>query len=245
MKSARGCRDQLSRREEQLDVPADALTYGFMLLRRSIKMPPAIAVALLIFAVLAGSAHARKKDPAFATSPEDPVLRGQIAALAPSIDPDEARQVAEIAYTTGRDLKREWKVVWPPGLQNFLVNTGRRKGGLCFQFAERLLLRLSEQKWETLEFHWAESFERTASEHNVIVVTAKGQPFNQGIILDNWRYGGRLVWGFVQEDPHYQWHENRGQFAKVLARRVSPNPARRDAAASNAPVPSAQADDDH
>jgi hypothetical protein len=176
-------------------------------------------------AILGSIADARKKEPEFATSVDDPVLRGRIAALAPGIDPEEARRVAEIAYTTGRDLKKEWKVAWPPGLQNFFVNTGQRKGGLCFQFAERLLWRLAAQKWETLEFHWAESFERTASEHNVIVVTAKGQDFYQGIILDNWRYGGRLVWGRVIDDPHYQWHENKPQFQKVLNRIPKPSPS--------------------
>jgi hypothetical protein len=111
-----------------------------------------------VLATLASTAEARKKEPEFATSADDPFLRGRIAALGPGIDPQEARRVAEIAYTTGRDLKKEWKVAWPPGLQNFLVNTGQRKGGLCFQFAERLLWRLAAQKWETLEFHWAESF---------------------------------------------------------------------------------------
>jgi hypothetical protein len=187
------------------------------------------ATILLLLALSVAPAEARKKEPEFATSADDPVLRGRIAALSPTIDPDEARRVAQIAYTIGRELKKEWKVVWPPGVQNFLVNTGQRKGGLCFQFAERLLLRLSEQKWETVEFHWAESFERTASEHNVIVVTAKGQDFYRGIILDNWRYGGRLVWGPVVEDPHYQWHENKPQFQKVLNRRPSPTPPSRSA----------------
>jgi hypothetical protein len=201
-----------------------------------------IAGIFLALAAFAAAAQPQKKDPAFATSADDPVLRGRITALAPNIDPEEARRVAEIAYTIGRDLKREWKVVWPPGLQNFLVNTGRRKGGLCFQFAERLLLRLSELKWDTLEFHWAESFERTASEHNVIVVTAKGQSFYQGIILDNWRYGGRLVWGPLVEDPHYKWHENKPQFVKVLNRRIRPNPAPSAAPTTNSPPPSAQAE---
>jgi hypothetical protein len=183
------------------------------------------AVLVSALAILASIVDARKKDPEFATSADDPVLRGRIAALAPRIDPEEARRVANIAYTTGRDLKKEWKMAWPPGLHNFLVNTGQRKGGLCFQFAERLLWRLAAQKWETLEFHWAESFERTASEHNVIVVTAKGQDFYQGIILDNWRYGGRLVWGRVVDDPHYQWHENKPQFQKVLNRIPKPSPS--------------------
>jgi hypothetical protein len=190
-----------------------------------------------VLATFVTVAAARKKEPAFATSANDPVLRGQIAALAPSVDPQEASRVTEIAFTTGRDLKREWRVVWPPGLQNFLVNTGQRKGGLCFQFAEKLLLRLADQKWETVEFHWAESFETTMSEHNVIVVTAKGQPFSRGIILDNWRYGGRLVWGPVVDDPHYSLHENKPQFARVLTKRVAPSAPDR----STAPAPSVQA----
>jgi len=184
-----------------------------------------IASLVLVIAALSSMAYAGKKDPVFATSADDPVLRARIVALGPNIDPDEARRIAEIAYTTGRDLKKEWRVVWPPGLQNFLVNTGKRKGGLCFQFAERLLWRLSAQNWNTVEFHWAESFETTASEHNVIVVTAKGQDFYQGIILDNWRYGGRLVWGSVLEDPFYRWHENKGQFQKVVNRRPQQTPS--------------------
>jgi hypothetical protein len=185
---------------------------------RSIRL----ACILLGFISLAALAEARKKNPEFATSPDDPVLRSSIAGLGPGIDPEEADRVARIAYTIGRELRKEWRVVWPPALHNFLVNTKQRKGGLCFQFAERLLLRLTEYRWDTLEFHWAESFERTPAEHNVIVVTAKGQPFSRGIILDNWRYGGRLVWGFAVDDPHYEWHENKGQVVKVLARRPRP-----------------------
>jgi hypothetical protein len=193
------------------------------------RLPAVIAMAACGFALSAEVAQARKKDPEFAMSANDPALRSHIAALAPNVDPAEAQRVAEIAYNTGRDKRKEWGVVWPPGLNNFLINTGAKKGGLCFQYAEALLLRLNELKWETLEFHWAESFERTISEHNVIVVTAKGQPFSRGIILDNWRYGGRLVWGAVVDDPHYQWHENKAFFQKVLNKRVaikaSPSPA--------------------
>jgi hypothetical protein len=157
-----------------------------------------------------------REEPAFATSADDLELRNKIAALSPTVRLDEAQRVARCAYITGRELKREWRVVWPPGLQNFLVNTGARKGGLCFQWATELLLRLDALKLETLELHWAESFERTASEHNVIVVTAVGQPFQRGILLDNWRYGGRLIWGPITSDPHYQWKENKAEAARRL-----------------------------
>src|SRR5947207_15749133 len=89
----------------------------------------AILVTLLVLADCAPSASARGREPAFATSPDDAALRDRIAALSPSVRPEEAQKVARCAYTTGRELKREWRVVWPPGLQNFLVNTGARKGG--------------------------------------------------------------------------------------------------------------------
>jgi hypothetical protein len=199
-----------------------------------------IATLLILTVFWASSAEARRKDPAFATSADDPILRGRIAALGSNVDPQEARRVAQIAYTIGRDLKREWRVVWPPGFHNFLVNRGARKGGLCFQWAERLLLRLTEEKWQTLEFHWAESFVTTMSEHNVIVVTAKEQHFSRGILLDNWRYGGHLVWGPVIDDPHYQWKENKRQFMHVLSKRAVPAPssapARNSAPASKSDV---------
>ena len=183
----------------------------------------AVVAAVVALANCAPSASARvREEPAFATSADDPALRSRLAALSPDVRPEEAQRVARCAYTTGRELAREWRVVWPPGLQNFLVNTGRRKGGLCFQWAEELLLRLDALKLETLELHWAESFERTASEHNVVVVTARGQPFAQGILLDNWRYGGRLIWGPVVTDPHYRWKENKAEAARRLQRRSAP-----------------------
>jgi hypothetical protein len=181
-----------------------------------------VSVTILV-ATLASVAQAKKKDPEYANSADDPKLRFAIATLAPGVDPEEALRVTQIAFNTGRDLKKEWQVVWPPGVQNFLVRTGKRKGGYCYQFAERLLWRLTAQKWDTLEFHWAESFENTSAEHNVIVVTAKGQDFYRGIILDNWRYGGHLVWGPVLEDPHYRWHENKPQFQKVVNRGPAPH----------------------
>jgi hypothetical protein len=187
---------------------------------RANRLALCVVFALVAVTSCVPSAVARgREEPAFATSADDVALRSRLAALSPSVRPEEAQRVAQCAYATGRDLKREWRVVWPPGVQNFLVNTGVRKGGLCFQWATELLLRLDKLKLETLELHWAESFERTASEHNVIVVTSKGQPFQEGILLDNWRYGGRLIWGPVTGDPHYQWKENKTEAVRRLGKR--------------------------
>ena len=151
-----------------------------------------------------------------ATSADDPALRARLLALSPAVSPDEAQRVAECAYNTGRELAREWRVVSLPGVQNFLVNTGARKGGLCFQYATELLIRLDALKLQTLDLHWAEAYPRTGAEHNVIVVTAKGQPFQKGVILDNWRYQGHLVYCWVMMDTQYRWKENRGELVRRL-----------------------------
>jgi len=88
-----------------------------------------------------------------ATSANDRTLRRQLLALSPAVRPDEADRVVHCAYTTGRELAREWRVVWIPGVQNFLVNIGARKGGLCFQWAGKLLSRLDALRLQTLDLH--------------------------------------------------------------------------------------------
>lgn len=196
---------------------------SFRLHRRSSFRTCALTT-LIVLQVCASSSLARRdKEPVFAKSAEDPVLRHRIATLGPGVDPEEARLVASTAYATGRELARNWRVLWPPGLQNFLVNTGAREGGLCFQWATELLIRFDALQLKTLELHWAESYPGTASEHNVIVVTARGQPFAQGILFDNWRYSGRLAWGPVNGDPDYEWTENRAEATRRLDRSRSKN----------------------
>ena len=178
-------------------------------------------VPVLVLALSSPLGRGRRGELFVSWSAEDPSLRTRIAALSPTVSPDEARRVADTAYMTGRELHREWRVAWLPGIQNFLVNTGRRKGGLCFQWATELLVRLDALKLQTLELHWAESFANTSGEHNVIVVTARGQAFEKGILLDNWRYSGHLVWTQVTMDPEYHWTENKSELGPRLGRAMN------------------------
>ena len=144
-------------------------------------------------------------------------LRTKLAMLSPTVRVDEAEKLALCAYKTSRRLAREYRVVFPPALNNILINTGGRKRGLCYQWTEDLLHQLDALKLETLELHWGEAFARTFSENNGVVVTAKGQPFARGIVLDAWRYQGRLYWGPVRKDPEgYPWKENKAQYDRVF-----------------------------
>lgn len=186
------------------------------------SLPLCILAGLLALTVHASSAEGRKKSQlVLATSAEDPVLRARLVALSPSVSPEEARRVVSIAYTTGRELAREWRMGASPTVHSFLINIGVKKAGYCHQFATELLLRLDAQKLKTIELHWAESDAGTDTEHNVIAVTAKGQPFAQGIMLDNWRRSGRLLWGPLDGDPDHTWQENKDAFARRINRKSS------------------------
>src|SRR5205823_14036384 len=91
-------------------------------------------VPVLVLALSSPWGSVRRGELFVAWSADDLSLRMRIAALSPTVSPDEARRVAYTAYMTGRELHREWRVAWLPGIQNFLVNMGARKGGLWFQW---------------------------------------------------------------------------------------------------------------
>jgi hypothetical protein len=195
---------------------------------------------LLAFAAYAPVANGRPRNElVLANSPEDPALRARLVALSPGVNPEEARRVAQIAYTTGRELAAKWKMGSSPTIHSFLINIGLKKGGYCYQFATELLLRLDAQKMKTLEFHWAESDAGTDTEHNVIAVTARGQPFEQGIMLDNWRHSGHLLWGPLTGDPSHTWQENKAAAARRLKRApVAPERPRQKTSPKKAEVSS-------
>jgi hypothetical protein len=170
----------------------------------------------------------RGKELFVATASEDRALIMRIKALSTTISLDDAQRVTYCAITTGRELARKWRVVglatWLPGIQNFLIKTGARKGGYCFQYSTELLVRLNALKLQTLEFHWAESEPHTMNENNAIVVTARGQPFEQGLLLDSWRCQPYLTWTEVTRDPEYHWTENKSFAALVLRRANNARP---------------------
>jgi hypothetical protein len=194
----------------------------FSLRRFCSDLPIFALAAALAFTAYAPSADARERGQlALATSAEDLVLRARLVALSPSVNPEEARRVVYIAYTTGLELARKWEMGTSPTVHSFLINIGVKKAGYCHQFATELLLRVDAQKLKTLELHWAESEAGTETEHNVIAVTARGQPFAEGIMLDNWRRSGRLLWGPLDGDPDHKWQENKDARSSRLNRKAA------------------------
>jgi hypothetical protein len=140
-------------------------------------------------------------------------LRDALAALAPDVDPGEAELLSVTAHTTSRSLAREYRIVLNPEFQNFLINIGMRKRGYCAHWARDIGARLKELKPKTLVLHWGAAYAGTSGEHNCVVVTARNQPFQDGIIIDGWRRAGRLFWSSVKKDAvnkydKYVWKED-------------------------------------
>ena len=128
-------------------------------------------------------------------------LRDAFVALAPDVDPGEAELVSVTAHTATRSLAREYRFV--KGFQTFLINIGKRQRGCCADFTRDIGKRLKELRLKTLVLHWGAAYANTPAENNCLVVTARNQPFDEGIILDGWRAAPQLYWFPLKKDIAY------------------------------------------
>lgn len=133
-------------------------------------------------------------------------LANRLRALSVSVDPSEAALAAETACSYSGQLAKEYRVVRPAILHNVLVNLGIRQRGLCFQWADDLSGKLTTLQLRSLKLHRGVARLGTGREHSSVVLTAREQAFDQGIVLDAWRYSGHLFWAGVKED-NYPWIE--------------------------------------
>jgi hypothetical protein len=132
-------------------------------------------------------------------------LRDALVALSPrNVDPHEAELLSVTAHTMSRQLAREYGVTGDPAVHNFLINIGAKKRGICADYTRDIGSRLKEFYFKTLVLHWGAAYAKEPDENNGLVVTARNQPFLDGIVLDGWRKAGRLFWCPVKKDREYE-----------------------------------------
>jgi len=120
---------------------------------------------------------------------------------------DEAGQVAQTALQASAHLAVRYRLVQPPFLHNLFVQMGLRDRGLCYHWTADLMSYLNMLQLQDYELHWGVAYRgSTLREHNTVVITASGQPFENGLVLDPWRHSGKLYWVMVQNDS-YPWRE--------------------------------------
>jgi hypothetical protein len=134
-------------------------------------------------------------------------LEIDLAALNGRTNLAESRQVAEAAVTYSNHLAAEYRLVRPAVFHNVLVRMGLKNRGLCYHWTEDLLQRLQLLKLKNYQLYWGVAHRGSElREHNSVVITAKGQNFDQGMVLDPWRNSGELYWTRVKSD-RYPWKE--------------------------------------
>lgn len=141
--------------------------------------------------------------------PEAVLLARQLNALTGNAAPEESQRLAETAIRRSQELSLEYQSVRPAWANNFLVRTGLRNRGLCYEWLQDLDRALVGLELKHFALHWGVACPRTWREHNALVVTAREKPFAEGIVLDPWRKSGRLHWVAVGRDE-YDWKERLG-----------------------------------
>ena len=138
-------------------------------------------------------------------------LSNDLLAMDARISPGDAALVAETAIFYPLRLADDYELISPPLWHNTLVNMGVKPRGLCIDWTQDLLLELKSLGLRTVSFHWgvANHDATFRIEHSTAVVTARGQPFSSGMVLDPWRDSGRLFWSRVDADPEYVWSDLR------------------------------------
>ena len=106
-----------------------------------------------------------------------------------------------------------------PYFHNFLVNIGVKKQGLCYHFSDGLYTYLIQGHYPHFAFHLAGAHIREYwREHNTLVVTAKGQPFEEGIVVDPWRKQGQVFVSRLKDDRAYVWKHRKWREVKTADR---------------------------
>jgi hypothetical protein len=151
--------------------------------------------------------------------PKAQKLAGELASLSPRVNRDEAKLVADCAFVTVSKLRREYRMFGTPIFNNFLIYHGLRKRGYCYQWSEDLLVALDKLNLKSLEVRWGEHDPNTWRENNCIVVTAKGQPFNRGIMLECWSHLGHL--DFIPVASSWERYVENSAYARHVRERAA------------------------
>lgn len=136
-------------------------------------------------------------------------LRREMLETCPLADPDEVADVAAVAVRYGEVLRDEYDLTRPVEHNNLAIVFGlKNKRGLCFQLADDLYVRLRAMRLATLQLRRAISSEgHPIDEHNVVIVTDLGKPIDAGLVLDLWRYAGKVRFISVAADRGHKWRE--------------------------------------
>ncbi len=133
-------------------------------------------------------------------------LATQLRGLSANVSAQDAELMAREAHAYPMHLANVWQISSPPLVNNLLRNSGKVEYGLCIDWTYAMRQRMRGLGLTSFDWYWGIANEGSdLFEHSTLVVVAKGQSFDQGIILDPWRNSGKLFWTRVGKDAKYEW----------------------------------------
>jgi len=185
------------------------------------RLAARVSLALLVCAAAGGlgcQAPCAVPRPAGQLAAEQARLARALHGLGPPVSPTEAERAARSIVRTVEEARMASRLQGGAIPRNLAVNLGLRDWGLCWHWTELLGRSLKSENLRTLQVHWGCAHAgSTLREHNAVVITARGQMFATGLVVDPWRQGGLLTWIRVGDDRypwrHEPWSEARWQAA--------------------------------
>ena len=183
-----------------------------------VRLKYSVVILLVVFLIGCVSGHQRSQIPDESVTPEDrreaetyrekvASLQVDLAVLNRQTNLLEAEQVAQTAIQYSFFLAEKYELVRPAALHNVLVRIGLKDRGLCHHWTVDLMKQLELLELKSYQLYWGVAHRGSElREHNSVVVVAKGQQFEEGIVLDPWRNSGELYWALVKND-RYPWQE--------------------------------------
>lgn len=142
-----------------------------------------------------------------------------LQSLEQNITKKESQRLSRDIFLKREELAKTFEVTSPPQYHNFLVNIGLREKGLCYHWSDALYSYLSGQDYASFEFHlMGTHIGEYWSEHNVLVVIAKGQRIEEGVIIDAWRNPDALYFSKVEDDKKYVWSHRPARGCEAIRR---------------------------
>jgi hypothetical protein len=175
---------------------------------------PSLSIIALLLACLLQGCATPDPAPDSLLNPAAPLEQQRIdelelamLELGDDIDPVEAHTAATIAIEYPLQLALEYEISDSPLMHNFLVNMGVKQRGLCVDWTYDLLVRLQQERFRSFKLHWGVANYDSAFriEHSSVIISARDQPLQQGLVLDPWRHSGQLFWAKTLQDPEYRW----------------------------------------
>ncbi len=123
----------------------------------------------------------------------------------------EARWLADTSYKASAAIARLYEPCLPGWLNNRLVNSrfNLQERGLCWHYANDMYRELRRRKLSYFRVGCCVRDQGRGSEHNCVFLAAREGQWPQAIILDPWRYNGRLKLMGEEDIIEDEWQEDR------------------------------------